>query len=473
MIDEVFLICLFVLVTGACIGSFLNVVALRAISKESIIFPSSKCPECNEPIKWYDNIPVLSYLFTFKGKCRNCGCKVSLQYPIVEALTAILFLAVFLAFGVTIKTLLVLILLCISIVITITDLKEHSTYDIHLWILIIMSIISSLYFNGLQKYTVPLIGLLTGVVLMEIIARAGYYLIKKDDTEENEENDNNVPFAEKLTYPIAALIAVGLIFVGYVMYGTNVQTWLICILFLASLIFCMTDVKKADVMPVFAVLIGITAIFTGICSFLNNYANPYVNLAVFTVLGCGIIKLITKLGNSIIEKIPVNGDVENKEIKQDEEIKEYVEENKRAFGEGDTYLAAASGALLGAVGFLISIFISIVLQALCILPQYIKSLFSLKKYRLLFVYGLIIIITALLLILPKLFVMDEFETYTLAACAVLLVLYMISVLKKTTNEQTFNAIPFGPAILISTFLTFFFGKYLVEFIYRLYSSIGA
>ena len=111
--EEFLLICLFVLVVGACIGSFLNVVALRALSKESIVFPSSKCPECSEPIKWYDNIPVLSYLFTFKGKCRNCGCKVSPQYPIVEALTALLFLAVTLAFGITLKTLIVLILLCI------------------------------------------------------------------------------------------------------------------------------------------------------------------------------------------------------------------------------------------------------------------------------------------------------------------------------------------------------------------------
>ena len=66
--SEEILICIFVLAVGACIGSFLNVVALRALSKESIIFPSSKCPKCNTPIKWYDNIPVLSYFLTFKGK---------------------------------------------------------------------------------------------------------------------------------------------------------------------------------------------------------------------------------------------------------------------------------------------------------------------------------------------------------------------------------------------------------------------
>ncbi|MCD7740013.1 MAG: prepilin peptidase, partial [Candidatus Gastranaerophilales bacterium] len=117
-INEIILISIFVLAAGACIGSFLNVAALRAISGESIVFPASKCPLCGEPIKWYDNIPVLSYFFTIKGKCRNCGGKVSVQYPVVEASTALLFLVIFTAYGFTIKTLLLLILLSISIVIT-------------------------------------------------------------------------------------------------------------------------------------------------------------------------------------------------------------------------------------------------------------------------------------------------------------------------------------------------------------------
>ena len=188
MIDETILICLFVLITGACIGSFLNVVALRAISGESIVFPSSKCPLCNEQIKWYDNIPILSYLFTFRGKCRNCGGKVSVQYPIVEAITSILFLFIFLCFGISLKTLCLLILLCVSIVITITDLKKECVYDVHSWVLIVTAIATSLVINGVQNYAIPAIGLIVGVLFMEGIAKLSYYLVKKDEPQAEEAN---------------------------------------------------------------------------------------------------------------------------------------------------------------------------------------------------------------------------------------------------------------------------------------------
>ena len=62
-------IAIFVFIIGLILGSFLNVVILRGFSQESIIFPGSKCPKCNHKLKWYDNIPILSYLL-FRGKCR-------------------------------------------------------------------------------------------------------------------------------------------------------------------------------------------------------------------------------------------------------------------------------------------------------------------------------------------------------------------------------------------------------------------
>ena len=181
--DEHILICIFVFLTGACIGSFLNVVALRALSKESIVLPPSKCPKCNTPIKWYDNIPILSYFLTFRGKCRSCGEKVSIQYPIVETLTALIFLAVFLAFGISLKTLLLLIILCTSIVIIITDIKEEAIFDVHSWILIISAIV----FSSLDKnISFALIGCIIGAIFMEIVARASYFLVKKEDNEGQE-----------------------------------------------------------------------------------------------------------------------------------------------------------------------------------------------------------------------------------------------------------------------------------------------
>lgn len=85
---------------GSIIGSFLNVVIHRVPNDESIIFPNSACPGCKNPIKPYDNIPILSWLF-LGGKCRNCKNPISPRYPAVEALTGLLFVLVFWQIGLT------------------------------------------------------------------------------------------------------------------------------------------------------------------------------------------------------------------------------------------------------------------------------------------------------------------------------------------------------------------------------------
>jgi leader peptidase (prepilin peptidase)/N-methyltransferase len=85
--------CAFMAAIGAIIGSFLNVVIHRLPREQSIVLPSSKCPKCHTAIKPYDNVPVISYLI-LRGRCRNCGTRISPRYPAVEALTALLFAAV-------------------------------------------------------------------------------------------------------------------------------------------------------------------------------------------------------------------------------------------------------------------------------------------------------------------------------------------------------------------------------------------
>ena len=79
---------------GACIASFLNVVIWRVPRGESIVSPPSHCPKCNSPIKWYQNIPILSWL-ALRGKCANCRAPISPRYICVELLGGLLFLAVF------------------------------------------------------------------------------------------------------------------------------------------------------------------------------------------------------------------------------------------------------------------------------------------------------------------------------------------------------------------------------------------
>ena len=75
---------------GACVGSFLNVVAFRVPEGMSVISPPSRCPGCEQKLAWHDNVPVLGWLW-LRGRCRTCGMRISPQYPLVEALTALLF----------------------------------------------------------------------------------------------------------------------------------------------------------------------------------------------------------------------------------------------------------------------------------------------------------------------------------------------------------------------------------------------
>lgn len=86
---------------GAIVGSFLNVVILRLPQENSsIVFPASHCPSCKTPLCWYENIPIVSYVF-LRGKCSHCKTEISLQYPVVELLMALLSCAVFHRFGLT------------------------------------------------------------------------------------------------------------------------------------------------------------------------------------------------------------------------------------------------------------------------------------------------------------------------------------------------------------------------------------
>jgi len=88
------------LVPGLALGSFLNVVAARVPLKRSIVHPGSACMSCGTEIKWYDNIPVLSYVL-LRGRCRACGARIPLRYPLVEIASAVLIAGCVLKFGLT------------------------------------------------------------------------------------------------------------------------------------------------------------------------------------------------------------------------------------------------------------------------------------------------------------------------------------------------------------------------------------
>ncbi|HVO29543.1 MAG TPA: prepilin peptidase [bacterium] len=118
------LIAPFVAILGALVGSFLNVVILRVPERRSIVHPPSHCPKCQAPIRWFDNIPVLSWLL-LRGKCRSCRAPISARYPAVEALTSLLFVAVVWKFGLQLHTAAYLAFTATMVALTFIDLDHR------------------------------------------------------------------------------------------------------------------------------------------------------------------------------------------------------------------------------------------------------------------------------------------------------------------------------------------------------------
>ena len=120
---------LFVFVFGAVVGSFLNVCIFRLPSEASIVKPRSQCPYCHHPIRNCDNIPLISFII-LRGRCRDCGGKISWRYPLVELITALLALLLFLKFSLTLSFLIFFIFTAVLIVITFIDLDHQIIPDI-------------------------------------------------------------------------------------------------------------------------------------------------------------------------------------------------------------------------------------------------------------------------------------------------------------------------------------------------------
>src|SRR5574337_2208036 len=112
-----------VVLVGLVVGSFLNVCVYRLPRRKSLLRPASRCPACDAPIRWCDNIPLVSFLLRM-GRCRRCGTRVAWRYPAVEALTGLLFLLTVWRFGIGVRSVLLLVFLCALVVVTFVDL-EH------------------------------------------------------------------------------------------------------------------------------------------------------------------------------------------------------------------------------------------------------------------------------------------------------------------------------------------------------------
>lgn len=110
-------------------GSFLNVCIHRLPEGQSIVTPGSTCPQCKKPIRFYDNIPIISYLL-LRARCRNCATPIPLRYPMVELLGGLLALCVFLKFGLSLETLVYFVFIAVLLVITYIDIDHRIIPDI-------------------------------------------------------------------------------------------------------------------------------------------------------------------------------------------------------------------------------------------------------------------------------------------------------------------------------------------------------
>lgn len=327
MTEELFNVCgIFVFVIGLCIGSFLNVVALRAFTGESIVLPASKCPKCGAKIRPYDNIPVLSWII-LGGKCRDCKNSISIQYPIVEFITGIGFLGFYFHFSkffidtdIILRNAILLpfflILFCLAIVISITDIKEKVVFDVHTISLAVVIVLFQFMGGNFKE---AIIGLVIGALSMEILSGISWLLVKK-----------------------------------------------------------------------------------------------------------------------------------------------------RAFGTGDSYIAASMGALLGVKMFFVALVVAVVIQALCIIPSLIKKLYVGGEYKVLVTAAMFIVLVGFYKLPYFTTLSNEILEYVFVILMTIVGFYLCRLMltiKSLKENPTYW--PFGPSLLIAMFLTAFYGGIIEHFFYTL------
>ena len=315
-------IILFVFCLGTVIGSFLNVVVLRAFSGESIVMPPSKCPKCQNKLKWWHNIPILSYIL-LKGKCYYCHEKISIQYPIVEFITGILFVLVFFRYGISPDTIIAFAVVSLLLVLSITDIKERVIFDGHAYALVVVG----LFYNFLL--------MLLPALHQAFNTISGFHLTSE---------------------------------------------WLLF--------------------------------------------NPLTTSILGIIAGVIIMEVVAFIGRLIA--------------------------GQRAFGEGDTLIAAALGAVFGWTNVILIIILAVAINAVCILPLFLKNQLKAKHYDTILSFAAVIVYAVIYEFLSL--KTSLFSNFIILLGATLLfmivgIVAIFNVLKRLrNNEESFTVLPFGPAL---------------------------
>lgn len=167
-----------VVILGLALGSFANVLIYRLPKEESIIKPGSRCLNCGRPIRPVENIPVLSYLF-LRGKCRGCGAKISIQYPLVEVASGAIAAIVLAYCGLSYATFAYTLLFVAMIALTIIDLRFWIMPFALTLPLAIIGLIGSLVFN-MRPLADSLLGMVVGFGIFFVLMVGGEVLFKKE-----------------------------------------------------------------------------------------------------------------------------------------------------------------------------------------------------------------------------------------------------------------------------------------------------
>jgi leader peptidase (prepilin peptidase)/N-methyltransferase len=163
---------------GAIIGSFLNVCIYRLPRHESIVWPGSHCPSCSRPIAWYDNIPLVSYLFLL-GRCRHCKAPIPFRYPLVEALNVLGYVGLLWFFGPSWQVVAYGLLYSALLVVAGTDLSHKIIPNVVTFPGIVVGLISAATILPLG-FVNGLIGLLVGGGVLWVLAWASPYVFGKE-----------------------------------------------------------------------------------------------------------------------------------------------------------------------------------------------------------------------------------------------------------------------------------------------------
>ena len=317
---------------GAVIGSFLNVVILRAFSGESIVMPPSKCPKCNNKLKWWHNIPILSYIL-LRGKCYFCHEKISIQYPIVEFITGILFVLAFIQYGIYPNVLFAFAVISILIVLSVTDIKEKVIFDGHAYALIAIGLIYNF--------------LLTAIYIFNQVFNtfSGFHITKE---------------------------------------------WL------------MSD-------PLTSSILGL-------------------------ILGVVVMEIVARIG--------------------------YLIAGQKAFGEGDSFIAAGLGAVFGWVNVILIIVLAVLMQAIVILPIFLKNQFKAKHFDTIISFAAVMLLLLIFKILDvKTEILSNFVVSIIAILIILTaaIIAIFNILKRIKSEEdNFTVLPFGPALSFAGLLLLLF-----------------